>query len=90
MLEIFNLHDHWFFKEIFSCQEVAMDFLRNYISAKVPDCLDEKTLRISKGSFVDRDLAVSFSDLLYEVNLKDGSRPESIPYRQLGRGFETF
>ena len=72
MPDVSNPHDR-FFKEIFSRREVAVDFLRNYLSAEVLNCLDEETLRISKDSFIDKELAVSSSDLLYEVNLKDGS-----------------
>ena len=72
MGEIINPHDK-FFKEVFSRREVAVDFLRNYLPADVFLCLDEESIYLRKDSFVDKELATYFSDLLYQANLKDGA-----------------
>ena len=66
-----NPHDR-FFKELFSRQEAARDFLQNYLPADVAQLLDLASLEISKDSFIDADLQEHFSDLLYTVALRDG------------------
>ncbi len=66
-----NPHDH-FFKAVFSRPEVASDFLRGYLPEKVFTLLDLSTLVIHKDTFVDQDLAEHYSDLLYQIDLKDG------------------
>jgi len=72
MPELTNPHDS-FFKEVFSRKEVAADFLRNYLPTDVLACLDENSINLTKDSFVDNELATHLSDLLYEVELRDGS-----------------
>jgi len=72
MTEIINPHDK-FFKEVFSRREVAVDFLRNYLPADIFACLDEESIYLRKDSFVDKELATYFSDLLYHASLKDGA-----------------
>ena len=72
MPELTNPHDR-FFKEVFSRKEVAADFLRNYLPTDVLACLDENSINLTKDSFVDNELATHLSDLLYEVELRDGS-----------------
>jgi predicted transposase/invertase (TIGR01784 family) len=66
-----NPHDK-FFKESWSRQEVARDFLSYYLPAKIVDLLDIDSLELSKDSFVDTELREYFSDLLYKVDLRDG------------------
>ena len=72
MTEISNPHDK-FFKEVFSRREVAVDFLRNYLPNDIFSCLDEESISLKKDSFVDKELAAYFSDLLYQTSLKDGT-----------------
>ncbi len=71
MTEISNPHDR-FFKEVLSRQEVARDFLLNYVPANLVGLLDIESLEIRKASFVDKDLNEHFSDILYCVNMKQG------------------
>lgn len=66
-----NVHDR-FFKQVFSEQAVAADFLRNYLPAEVVGLLDLSSLELAKDSFVDERLREKFSDLLYNVKLTDG------------------
>lgn len=66
-----NPHDR-FFKELFSRQEAARDFLQHYLPADITPLLDLTTLEINKDSFIDPDLQEHFSDLLYKVVLHDG------------------
>jgi len=72
MTEIANPHDK-FFKEVFSRRDVAIDFLRNYLPNDVFSCMDEENIYLRKDSFVDKELAAYFSDLLYQASLKDGT-----------------
>jgi predicted transposase/invertase (TIGR01784 family) len=72
MSELRNPHD-LFFRETFSRLEVARDFIAHYLPANVIAVLDLNTLELQKDSFVDADLRENFSDLLYRVQLGDGS-----------------
>jgi predicted transposase/invertase (TIGR01784 family) len=66
-----NPHDR-FFKEVFSRQETARDFLQHYLPQEVAALLDLSTLEISKDTFIDPDLQEHFSDLLYKITLHQG------------------
>ncbi len=66
-----NPHDR-FFKDLFTRQEAAQDFLHHYLPSELVALLDLSDLQISKDSFVDPDLQEHFSDLLYQVSLKGG------------------
>ncbi len=66
-----NPHDK-FFKDLFTRQEAAQDFLQHYLPAEVAKLLDLSTLEIGKDSFIDPDLQEHFSDLLYKVALHSG------------------
>lgn len=72
MDEIKQPHDH-FFQHSFARREVAADFLRNYLPEPVRRLLDLDTLALTKDSFVDEALRDHFSDLLYQLRLRDGS-----------------
>jgi predicted transposase/invertase (TIGR01784 family) len=72
MSELRNPHD-LFFRETFSRLEVARDFMSQYLPAEVTAVLDLRTLELQKGSFIDADLREHFSNLLYLVQLKDGT-----------------
>lgn len=68
-----NPHDK-FFKDLFSRQEAARDFLQHFLPAEVSKLLDLDTLVIQKDSFIDPDLHEQFSDLLYQVQLHGGQQ----------------
>jgi len=68
---ITNPHDK-FFRETFSRQEVARDFVKYHLPPDVVTLLDPDSLEISKDSFIDLALEEHFSDLLYQVKLNDG------------------
>jgi predicted transposase/invertase (TIGR01784 family) len=72
MNEINNPHDK-FFKKVFSSKSNTEEFLLNYLPAEVVSHLDLKSLEYVKESFVDKRLAEYFSDLLCQVNFRDGS-----------------
>ena len=61
-----------FFKELMSRLKSARDFLHYYLPPEIVDQLDLSTLSISKDSFVDTQLGEHFSDILYQINLRDG------------------
>ncbi len=69
-IDLSNPHDK-FFKEVFSRPEVASDFLQNYLPKEIAKLIDPQTITTSKDSFTDQYLQEHFSDLLFEVQLKD-------------------
>ncbi len=71
MTEITKPHD-LFFKEVFSRPEVAETFVLNFLPPNVTEHVKPKTFRPSKESFVDERLKEHHSDLLYQVDFKDG------------------
>lgn len=71
-----NPHDS-FFKDLFSRQEAAYDFLKHYPPPQVAAALDPDRLEIRKDSFIDPDLQEHFSDILYRIGLAGGG--ESYP-----------
>ncbi len=71
MPDITNPHDR-FFKEVFSRPDVAEDFVLHYLPSYVAGVLEPGAFRLSKGSFVDANLKEYFSDLLYQVDFKEG------------------
>jgi predicted transposase/invertase (TIGR01784 family) len=73
MDKITNPHDK-FFKEVFTHQETAEDFLANYLPTEVVGLLDLDSLECSKDTYIDKNLEAYFSDLLFKLFLKDGSR----------------
>ena len=70
--KITNPHDR-FFKEVWSHKNVAQDFLRHYLPGEVVELLDLNSLTLAKESFVDANLRVHYSDLLYALKLRDGA-----------------
>jgi len=73
MTEITKPHD-LFFKAVFSRPEVAENFALNFLPPNVTGHLKPNSFRLSQGSFVDERLKEHSSDLLYEVDFKDGRR----------------
>jgi predicted transposase/invertase (TIGR01784 family) len=71
MTEITKPHD-LFFKEVFSRPEVAETVVLNFLPPNVTGHLKPNSFRPSKGSFVDERLKEHHSDLLYQVDFKDG------------------
>ena len=63
-----------FFKAALTQPDAARSFLRDYLPAAVAETLDLSRLQLIKDSFVDETLQEQFSDLLYEVGLRDGGQ----------------
>ncbi len=70
MSELSNPHDH-FFRQVLARPEAARDLLLNYLPSEVVAWLDLSSLDLRKDSFVDGNLREHFSDMLYQVKLKD-------------------
>ena len=64
-------HDR-FLKEILSKPEHAAGVLRCALTAELAAQLDWSTLRLINGSYVEPDLKASFSDLVFEVQVRAG------------------
>ena len=71
-IKVINPHDK-LFRKTYGDKENARSFLTNYLPAQVLKLVDLSTLEISKDSFIEKELADYYSDLLYRVMLKDGS-----------------
>jgi len=72
-----NPHDA-FFKQAFSRREVVVEFLERLLSADILRELDLDSLRQVNASYVDDDLRQAHSDLVYTVQLRDGT--EAVVY----------
>lgn len=62
-----NPHDN-FVRESFGRIEIARDFIRNYAPPELIAQIDLDTLESVDGTFVDQDLQISQSDMLFRVN----------------------
>ena len=58
-------------KDFLSDNETAKSFFKEYLPAEIVRNLDFNTLQICKDSFLNKKLAAYFSDILYQVNLKN-------------------
>ncbi len=70
MADITNPHDK-FFKEVWTQPGAARSFLQEYLPAEVTALLDFDRMRLVKDAFVDEMLHEHFTDLLYEVALRE-------------------
>jgi predicted transposase YdaD len=71
--KVVNPHDK-VFREVYSNKENAWSLLADKLPDKVLKLVDLNTLEISKDSFIEKELADYYSDILYKVNLTDGSQ----------------
>ena len=71
-IEVTNPHDK-LFRKTYGDKENARSFLTNYLPDQVLKLVDLSTLEISKDSFIEKELADYYSDILYRVMFKDGS-----------------
>jgi predicted transposase/invertase (TIGR01784 family) len=67
-----NPHDK-LFRETWSDLDNARSFLSHYLPEHVLEVVDLSSLEISKDSFIEMDLSDYYSDMLYRVNLSNGS-----------------
>ncbi len=68
---VISPHDK-LFREVTSDLENARSILENNLPKPVLDLMDLKSLEISKDSFIEKELADYYSDMLYRVKLTDG------------------
>lgn len=67
-MKVQNPHDK-FFKETLGNVATAKDFLVHYLPEHFMKHIDVSTLEPQKDSFINSDLAESFSDLLFKVDI---------------------
>ena len=70
MADLNNPHDK-FFKATFSQPGAVAQFLRQFLPAEVTALFDLGQIQQVKDSFVDATLQEHFSDLVFEVALRD-------------------
>ncbi len=63
-----NPHDK-FFRESLGRREIARDIIKEYMPQQIRKQMDLKTLKISKDSHIDKELADHFSDIIYQVKM---------------------
>jgi len=63
-------HDE-FVRAYLSDKETAISFFQNYLPSEITDHINFKTLSMPKDSFISKKMARYYSDILYEVHLKD-------------------
>lgn len=66
---VIQVHDHAF-RSAMSDLRVAKDFLTNYLPIEIKEKINLKTLALQKESYVDKELKLFVTDLLYSVELK--------------------
>ncbi|NWH06998.1 Rpn family recombination-promoting nuclease/putative transposase, partial [Desulfobacter latus] len=71
--KVVNPHDK-VFREIYSNKENARSLLADKLPDNVLKLVDLNTLEISKDSFIEKELADYYSDILYRVDLTGGSQ----------------
>jgi len=62
-------HDY-FFKQVFSTKEHAIDFLKHSLPSEIVKNLDFKTFCLENVSYVDEKLAEHFADMVYSCHYK--------------------
>ncbi len=72
MTVIHNPHDT-FFKTSMSNLQVARSFFEQHLPVIIKEQLDLRTLELQPGSFIDKALQNSESDVLYKVKFRDSS-----------------
>ena len=70
--KVVNPHDK-VFRETYSNKENARSLLTDKLPDKVLKLMNLDSLEISKDSFIEKELADYYSDILYRVDLTDGS-----------------
>ena len=70
-MEIINQPHAMFFEKMFSRNDIATDFIQNYLPESVVNILDMTTLHLEKKSFISNEFRPSQSDLLYRIQTKD-------------------
>jgi predicted transposase/invertase (TIGR01784 family) len=71
--KVVNPHDK-VFRQVYTNKENARSLLADKLPDKVLKLVDLNSLEISKDSFIEKELADYYSDILYRVDLTDGSQ----------------
>ena len=70
MVESKKMRHDKLFKLMLSEKVVVTDFLSTFLKKELVECLDLNSLTPTKDSFLSADLAASFADLVFNVNLQ--------------------
>jgi predicted transposase/invertase (TIGR01784 family) len=71
-MSVQNPHDR-FFRESFSRPDIVRNYLEEYLPANVRTLLELDTLALQEGSFIDEAMQEHQTDLLYQVQLNNGT-----------------
>ncbi len=70
-MEIINNPHDKYFKQALGDRDTARDFLTNYIPQDLLSVIDLESLVIQKESFIEKELQAHFSDIIYNVRIKE-------------------
>lgn len=74
-MQIRKAHDK-FIRDLMSRKEAVRDFLHYYLDQELVELLDLSTLEIKKDTFVDQELVEHFSDILYQLEFRNGQNAQ--------------
>lgn len=72
MTEIHCPHDR-LFKSVMADARVAKDFFQNYLPENIIPSIDLNTLKMENASYIDQELDLGLSDILYSVNFRESN-----------------
>ncbi|MGB6976143.1 MAG: Rpn family recombination-promoting nuclease/putative transposase [Gammaproteobacteria bacterium] len=78
-VRVIQVHDHAF-RSAMSDLRVAKDFLTHYLPAEIKEKVSLETLVLQKESYVDKELKLFVTDLLYSVELKGKAKETACIY----------
>ena len=67
-VKLTNPHDK-FFREAFSRKDMALGFVKEYLPLEIRSQMDLRKFEIVKDSYVDKEFAQHFSDILYQTRI---------------------
>ncbi len=71
-------HHDLFFKSSLQDIEIAKDFFKAHLPKKIQKMIDWETLHLENDSFIEEDFQTAFTDVLYQVKLKQQYGKEQI------------
>jgi predicted transposase/invertase (TIGR01784 family) len=69
--KIINQPHDTFFKHTFGDKEISKEFIETYIDEEITREMDLKQLEIIDGTYIDKKLEKTYSDILYKTKIKN-------------------
>lgn len=72
---LYNPHDK-FFKAMMAEKYIAIDFLKQFLSAEVSAMIDYDSLVLQSNSFLDEELQEVYADTVFRCRMKESQRTD--------------